>query len=69
MYGFKTKISDKYLALACFSDEFEKIENNELYNVYHLILENNNKTEQFGIYANDGILTETMTENYYLKDN
>ena len=64
--SFKTNISDKHLLLACFSDKFEKIENNELYNVYHLVLESKDKSEQFGIYANNGILTESMKEEYYL---
>jgi hypothetical protein len=64
--SFKFKISDKQLLLACFSDKFEKIENNELYNVYHLILESDGKTDHFGIYANNGILTESMKEEYYL---
>ena len=64
--SFKYKISDKHLLLACFSDKFEKIENNEFYNVYHLILESDDKTEQFGIYANNGILSESMKEEYYL---
>ena len=64
---FKSKISDKFLLLACFSDKFEKIENNETYNVYHLILESDDKKEQFGIYANNGILTESMNEEFYLK--
>jgi hypothetical protein len=63
---FKSNISDKHLLLACFSDKFEKIENNELYNVYHLVLESEDKSEQFGIYANNGILTESMKEEYYL---
>ena len=56
-------IDDKYLLLACITD-FEKLDNNNEYEVYHLILENDDINKQYGIYAN-GILTESMSEKCY----
>jgi hypothetical protein len=34
--------------------------------IYHILLENNNIREHYGIYAN-GILTETISERVYNK--
>jgi hypothetical protein len=61
------KIDDKYLLLSCVSKDFEKIQDKEIYTYYHFALEHNkNKDEQFGIWAN-GILTETMSVNKFLR--
>jgi hypothetical protein len=61
------KIDDKYLLLCSLSDKFEKIVDNEIYEYYHLSLENdNNNDRRFGIWAN-GILTETVSKNQFLK--
>lgn len=57
------KIEDKYLLLACVSN-FEKIENNEVYELFHIVLENDDVQKQYGIYAN-GILTESMSEKVF----
>jgi Hint domain len=56
-------IDDKYLLLACVS-EFEKITDDENYELYHIVLENDDKNKQYGIYVN-GILSESMSENCY----
>ena len=52
------KIDDKYLILACVSDKFEQIKDNEKYEYYHLSLNSDNKERRYGIWAN-GVLTET----------
>jgi alpha-tubulin suppressor-like RCC1 family protein len=64
--GETIKIDDKYLLLAAVSDDFIKIENNDLYIYYHLTLENNgDNNERFGIWAN-GVLTETPSNVQFL---
>jgi hypothetical protein len=61
------KIDDKYLLLSCVSKDFKKIQDKEIYTYYHFALEHNkNKDEQFGVWAN-GILTETMSVNKFLR--
>jgi hypothetical protein len=58
----KITIDGKRLLLACVSDQFAPMQDNDTYTYYHLLLENNNdEEERFGIYAN-GILTETPNE-------
>jgi len=58
----KVTIDGKHLLLACVSDQFTPMHDNEVYTYYHLLLENNNdEEERFWIYAN-GILTETPNE-------
>jgi hypothetical protein len=58
------KIEDKYLLLASISDRFEKLDNDDIYNLYHIALENDDIYGQYGIYAND-VLTETMCIHLY----
>jgi hypothetical protein len=65
-FGFDNKIHDKQFLLACISDKFEIIKDNDIYVLYHIVLENDDIYKQYGIYANDGILTETISEDYYL---
>jgi hypothetical protein len=58
----KLTIDGKHLLLACVSDQFVPMSDNEVYTYYHLLLNNDNdKEERFGIWAN-GILTETPNE-------
>jgi len=58
----KITIDGKHLLLACVSEQFVAIQDNNDYTYYHLLLENNNDVEErFGIWAN-GILTETPNE-------
>ena len=58
----KITIDNKRLLLACASDQFAPMQDNDVYAYYHLLLENNNEEERFGIWAN-GILTETPSVN------
>jgi hypothetical protein len=57
-------VDDKFLLLAFISDKFEKLENENEYDLYHIVLENDELDGQYGIYA-DNILTETMSINCY----
>jgi len=58
----KITIDGKRLLLACVSEQFTPMPDNDMYTYYHLLLENNNdEEERFGIWAN-GILTETPNE-------
>ena len=59
------KIDDKYLLLAGLSDKFEKICNNNEYEVFHIVCEDDgDENKQYGIYAN-GILAESITDYNY----
>ena len=58
-------IDDKYLLLSCVSKDFKKLENNNLYNYYHFVLENSGNDERYGVWAN-GILTETPSKNFFM---
>jgi len=68
LFGSKTPIiNDKYLLLCSLSNDFVKLENTDLYTYYHFILENNgDDNERFGVWAN-GILTETPSKKFFLK--
>jgi hypothetical protein len=58
------QIEDKYLLLCCVNENAKKINDSNIYNIYHLVLENEDRNGQYGIYAN-GILTETMSLDCY----
>ena len=55
-------IDDKKLLLACVSNKFKRIENNDIYEYYHIRLQHPIDIQRFGIWAN-GILTETIFSN------
>ena len=62
---FNKKIEDKYLLLSCFSSDFEKIEpTEELLEIYHLCLENEDYEGQYGIWVN-GILSESCSISHF----
>ena len=54
------KVKDKYLLLSCINDDAIKIDNDHEYEVYHIVLENDDEMGQYGIYAN-GVLSESMS--------
>ena len=62
-YNNKNKIEDKYLKLCCDDERFIKINSNDEFTVFHLVLEGDEK--QYGIYVNEGLLSETTTENNF----
>jgi hypothetical protein len=68
-YNFKDSIEDKKLLLSCSSNKFEKINDNKLYILYHLVLENEDINMHYGIWVNDGILSESCPEKAYLRFN
>jgi len=60
------KIDDKFLLLAAVSKDFVKLEGNDTYTYYHLALENDgNNDARYGIWANGGVLTETVSVNQF----
>jgi hypothetical protein len=68
VYGMTNQsIEDKQLLLACVSDKFEKIMDKKIYNIYHIVLENDDLYSNYGIYANDGILTESISYDCFTK--
>ena len=61
---FNVNAGDKYKLLAGLDDRCEKIVDG-VYNIYHLVLENDGDLDLwYWIYSN-GIVTETMSEKYY----
>lgn len=67
--GNSPTIDDKYLLFVSSSNDFIKIVNNNVYNCYHFVLENNgNDYERFGVWAN-GILTDTPSKKVFLDAN
>ena len=65
-FGFSSNILDKKLLLACFSDKFKLLDDNKsIHKLYHLVLENEDVNGQYGIYVNDGILTESCDESHF----
>jgi hypothetical protein len=50
----------KYLLLSMFNDECERIDNDDEYEIYHIVLENNDDNDFYGIFAHD-VLTESMS--------
>ena len=68
----RNKIDDKYKLIAYYDRTFVEVRQNINVSIYHLVLENENKYTNYGIYAN-GVLTETIDEisllRFYNKNN
>jgi hypothetical protein len=58
---YNAKIEDKYKLLAYFDERFEEIMINAVFEIYHIVLENDNNNCNYGIYAN-GVLAESTDE-------
>jgi hypothetical protein len=64
------KIEDKYKLIAYYDSEFTEVKQDININIYHLVLESDNKNRNYGIWAN-GALTESIDEItlfYHLKN-
>ena len=59
-------IDKMYLQRAAFCKDFQKIENTDLYNVYHLSLKSRSAKRRYGIWAN-GILSESTFKKSILQ--
>ena len=55
-------IDDKKVLPACASDKFEKITDDIDFELWHFVLENEDIYKNYGIYINDGILSESCSE-------
>lgn len=66
-YRFSQTIEDKKLLLACSSDKFEKIDDDQEYHLYHFSLESDEPKAHFGVYITDGILSESCSEEALLR--
>jgi hypothetical protein len=58
-------IDDKYLLLACVNEKCHKIDDQNEYELFHLVLENDNEYSHYGIYSN-GILTESLSIHCFI---
>ena len=65
------KIDGKYKLIAYYDNTFVEVKQDIVVSIYHLVLENENKYINYGIYAN-GVLTESIDEvnllRYYFND-
>lgn len=59
------KIEGKYLLLAAATSKFERLTNTNKYTYYHFVLQSDDPTQRFGVWAN-GILTETTFRESFL---
>ncbi len=66
-YRFNQTIEDKKLLLACSSDKFEKIDDDQEYDLYHFSLESDEPKSHFGVYINDSLLSESCSEEALLR--
>ena len=60
-------IEDKTVLPACVSEQFEKITDNKEYELWHFVLKNNNINKKYGVYINDGILSESCSDSAFNK--
>jgi hypothetical protein len=66
--GFASKIEDKHLLLACYSDLFKQVEiDNEIVEMWHLCLENEDLNGHYGIWANNMLTESTSINNFKIK--
>jgi hypothetical protein len=61
-------IEDKKVLPACASNKFEKITDNFEFELWHFVLENDDESKNYGIYINDGILSESCSEKAFLNN-
>jgi hypothetical protein len=65
------KIDGKHKLIAYYDNTFVEVKQDIVVSIYHLVLENENKYINYGIYAN-GVLTESIDEvnllRYYFND-
>jgi len=67
--NYERKIDDKYKLLSCFDKRFIEYNEEGYYNIYHIVLEDNDGVfKNYGIYAN-GILAESTMEDTLRKMN
>ena len=66
-YKFNSIIEDKKLLLVSSCDDFEQLPDDVEYELYHLVLENENIYSKYGIYINDDILSEACSEDMFFK--
>ena len=64
---FNETINDKKLLLACTSDKFEKIDDDKEYELCHFSLESDDPFTHYGVYINDGILSESCSESAIIR--
>lgn len=60
--NFDIKLDNKFKLIAYYNERFEPFDEEGLFNIYHIVLENDgDKNKSYGIYAN-GVLAESTTE-------
>ena len=58
---YKLMLEGKHKLIAFYDDRFEEVDEEDIFNIYHIILENADKYGQYAIYAN-GVLAESTSE-------
>jgi hypothetical protein len=60
------KVDGKYFLLTAIHPDFERLNNEEVYTYYHLVLEPHKKQDRFAIWA-DSVLSETVNASQFQK--
>ena len=60
LWSHLIKIDDKFLLMSLANEKAEVVQDDKLYELYQIILENDNDNNRYGIYAN-GLLSESMS--------
>lgn len=59
----ENKVDGLLMRMACFHPEFERVDDREVFTMYHLVLEHENEPmRHYGIYVNGGVIAETCHE-------
>ena len=58
-------IDDKKVLPACASDKFEKVMDDKDFELWHFVLENDDESKNYGVYINDGVLSESCSEDCF----
>jgi hypothetical protein len=66
-YNKKQMIDDKYLLLCADDNRFTKINNNNSYEIYHFVIDGDNK--KYGVYVNNGLLSESTLYEEFIERN
>ena len=66
--GVSNEFENGFLSLAFMNKNFTRVEDDKYYTLYHLVLENEDATKHYGIYAN-GILSESMSKQCFEQSN
>lgn len=60
------KIDDKFLLMAFADEKYQRVYDNNVWDLYQIVLEHEDNSGRYGIYAN-GLLSETMSNKTFMR--